>query len=167
MFCTLAEKPGPSNAEQLDDCIVFGDSDHGDDEDDEEDDPFMRRLRQQDEEEDPVIRRLLQNDEESKKENMKPVSQKKTEKQSKGKYPRTLNNYFCYVYIVGSLKSTVELFAIQFERKSALKEKELELKKMELEFQKKKWELEEEERRQRLRLDSEQQLAIIELLKKK
>ena len=68
---------------------------------------------------------------------------------------------------IGSVKSTVELFAVHFKRKAALKEKELDLKRMELEFQKKKWEVEEEERRQRLRLDSEERLALIELLKKK
>ena len=67
----------------------------------------------------------------------------------------------------GSLKCTVEVFANQFQRKADLKEKELELKRLELEFQKKKWEVEEEERRQRLRLDTEERLAIIELLKKK
>ena len=65
------------------------------------------------------------------------------------------------------MKSTVHILATQYERKAALKEKELELRRMELEFQKKKWELEEEERKQRLRQDFEERAALIELIKKK
>ena len=66
-YCMLAEKPGTSYAEHLDDCIIqFDESDNGDD--DEEDDPLIREA-----------------EEEARKENVKPVVRlKKTEKQSRG-----------------------------------------------------------------------------------
>ena len=94
----FAEKPERTRSEQLDDCIIFDDSDHGDDdgEDEEEDDPIMRRLQQQEEEDIPTNRQ--QREKESNKENVKPIiSQKKTEKQSRGTH--SLEN-FCYFYAI-------------------------------------------------------------------
>ena len=44
--------------------------------------------------------------------------------------------------------SAVEMLERKYQKKSALKEKELELKRMELELQQRKWDMEENERKQ-------------------
>ena len=54
----------------------------------------------------------------------------------------------------------------KYEKKAALKEKELQLRRMELELQQRKWEMEEKERKQRLDLDAEERRAFIDLIKK-
>ena len=64
------------------------------------------------------------------------------------------------------IKTTADLFLQKYEKRAAIKEKELEIRKMELDFQKQKWEFEEKERKQRMELDAEERRAFIELIKK-
>lgn len=106
--------------------------------------------------------RLLANSENQ--ENLKPSSPKKT----RGESTRDLLNapLILCVY-VGTIKSTIQVFAAQFEKKAALKAEELEIRRLELQFQQQKWEAEQEERSQRLKLDTEERMALIEVIKKK
>lgn len=62
--------------------------------------------------------------------------------------------------------SAIDMLEKKYEKKAALKEKELELRRMELELQQRKWEMEEKERKQRLELDAEERRAFIQLITK-
>ena len=97
-------------------------------------------------------------------ENLKPNSPKKTRGESTCDLvhaPLILSVY------AGTIKSTIQVFALQFEKKAALKAEELEIRRLELEFQRKKWQAEQDERNQRLKLDSVERMALIEVIKKK
>ena len=62
--------------------------------------------------------------------------------------------------------SAIEMLERKYEKKAALKERELELKKIELDLQRWKMDMEEEERKQRLQLELEEKRAFLDLFKK-